>query len=121
MTVTEKIAAVDLYFYQYKSDLTPAAKRGADLVVELMKKSPMMKVQIVGHSDNEEVALGKTESSISQLARDRAVNVMSYMQQQGIDRSRLSFFSEDNKQPVSTMGTPISLAKNRRVEFVLDL
>lgn len=121
MTLGEKIAVMTGYFYQYNADVVSATERSIDKVIELMNQNPLLKIQVVGHTDNEEAELAKSEASLKKLGEDRAKNVVNYMQKQGIDRSRLSAVSEDNKKPVSTMKTPISMAKNRRVEFKIDL
>jgi outer membrane protein OmpA-like peptidoglycan-associated protein len=121
MTLGEKIAVMTGYFYQYNADVVSATERSVDKVIELMKQNPLLKIQVVGHTDNEEAELAKSEASLKKLGEDRAKNVVNYMQKQGIDRARLTAVSEDNKKPVSTMKTPISMAKNRRVEFKIDL
>jgi outer membrane protein OmpA-like peptidoglycan-associated protein len=121
MTVTEKVEAVDAYFYQYKSKLEGSAKRSVDQIIEIMEASPSMRIQVIGHSDSQEVELAKSESSLNNLAEERAKNVREYMAEKGIDRKRILYKSMDDKAPASTMKTPLSLAKNRRVEFKLAL
>jgi len=113
----ERVEAIDAYFYQYKSELVGTAKRTVDQIIELMKANPAMKVEITGHSDKEEVELSKSESSLKTLAEDRAKSTREYMAEKGVDRKRILYKSKDDKEPVSTMSTPLSLAKNRRVEF----
>ncbi|MCH2214285.1 MAG: OmpA family protein [Flavobacteriales bacterium] len=121
MPMGEKVEAIDAYFYQYKSELVGSAKRTVDQIIELMKVNPAMRVEITGHSDKEEVEFAKNESSLKTLALDRAKNTREYMAEKGIDRKRILYKSMDDKQPVSTMSTPLSLAKNRRVEFKIAL
>ncbi len=121
MTLGEKLDVVEGYFYQYKDDVVSSAERNIDKVIELMNQNPLLKVQIVGHTDNEEAARAKTDVNMKSLGEKRAKNVMNYMTSKGIDRSRLSAVTVDNKEPASTMSTPISLAKNRRVEFKINL
>ncbi len=121
MTLGEKLDVVEAYFYQYKDDVVSSAERNIDQVIELMNQNPLLKVQIVGHTDNEEAERVKTDAKLSNLGLQRAKNTMNYMTSKGIDRSRLSAVTVDNTQPASTMKTPISLAKNRRVEFKINL
>ncbi|HKL40744.1 MAG TPA: OmpA family protein, partial [Cryomorphaceae bacterium] len=83
--------------------------------------NPAMRVEVIGHSDKEEVELAKNEMSLKNLAEQRAKNTREYMADQGVDRGRILTKSMDDKQPVSTMSTPLSLAKNRRVEFRIVL
>jgi outer membrane protein OmpA-like peptidoglycan-associated protein len=121
MTVTEKVEAIDAYFYQYKGRLEGSAKRSVDKIIAIMEANPSMRIQVIGHSDNQEVDLAKSESSLNALAEQRAKNVREYMAEKGIDRKRILYKSMDNTKPASTMKTPLSLAKNRRVEFELAL
>ncbi|NEN22898.1 OmpA family protein [Cryomorpha ignava] len=117
MTMSEKVDAIDAYFYQYQAEVVSAAERTIDQIVELMKANPMMKIQVIAHSDNEEADLAKKETSLATLAEDRAKNVREYIAAQGVDRTRVLMDNKSNTEPVSKMSTPISLAKNRRVEF----
>jgi len=121
MTATEKVEAIDAYFYQYKDGVVSNSKRSIDQIIVMMKANPAMNVQVIGHMDNEEAELAKKESSLKNLDEKRAMNVLKYMVEEGIDRSRISTKGEKNTQPVSKMSTPISLAKNRRVEFKIAL
>lgn len=121
MTMSDKVAAISAYFYQYKPEVVSAAQRTVDQVVDMMKQNPMLKIQIVGHTDNEEAELAKKETSLKNLGLKRAQNVQNYIESKGIERSRITAVSEENSKPVSTMTTPISLAKNRRVEFKINL
>lgn len=117
MSLSEKVETIDAYFYQYKADVVSAAERTIDKIVDMMIENPTAKLTVVGHSDNEEVDLALKEVSLNKLAEKRAQNVKSYMVASGIDSERITVKSMDNKAPVSKMATPISLAKNRRVEF----
>lgn len=117
MTMSEKVDAIDAYFYQYQSEVVSAAERTIDQIVDMMKANPLMKVQVIAHTDNEEAELAKKEPSLKTLAEDRAKNVREYIAAQGVDRTRVLMDNKANTEPVSKMSTPISLAKNRRVEF----
>ncbi len=121
MSITEKVDAIDAYFYQYQPDVVSISKRSIDKIIEYMKASPMMRIRIIGHTDNEEAQLAKTEPRLRDLAEQRAMKVMAYMVSEGIDRKRIITESVDNKQPVSNRITPLSLAQNRRVEFKIAL
>ncbi|MCA1761477.1 MAG: OmpA family protein [Cryomorphaceae bacterium] len=121
MNATEKVEAVDVYFYQYKSDVVSSAKRSIDMIVSMMKENPLMKVQVIGHIDTEEAELAKTELSLKKLDEDRARAVLAYMLSEGIERKRIMEKGVGDSQPASKMKTPISLAKNRRVEFKISL
>lgn len=119
MPLSEKFEAIDAYFYQYKDQLVSVTKRSVDKVIELMKANPAMRVQVIGHTDNEEAKLAEREPSLLDLGMQRAENTRDYMIDQGIDGSNIEVKTKENTDPVSTMATPLSLAKNRRVEFKL--
>lgn len=121
MPMGEKVESIDAYFYQYKDELVSSTKRTTDQIIEMMKANPAMRVEVIGHSDKEEVELAKSEMSLAKLAENRAKNTREYMADQGVERGRILTKSMDDKQPVSTMSTPLSLAKNRRVEFRIVL
>lgn len=117
MTLGEKVEAIDAYFYQYKEELVSSAERTVDKIIALMKENPEMRVEVTGHTDNEEAELAKQENILLNLGQQRADITRGYMISKGIDASRIISKSKENTQPVSTMSTPLSLAKNRRVEF----
>lgn len=121
MPIGAKVEAIDAYFYQYKDELVSSTKRTTDQIIEMMKANPAMRVEIIGHTDKEEVELSKSEMSLKNLADNRAQNTREYMADKGVERGRMLTKSMDDKQPVSTMTTPLSLAKNRRVEFRIVL
>jgi len=121
MTVSEQVEAIDAYFYQYKEGVVSNSERSIDKIIDIMKANPAMNIQVIGHMDNEESELAKKESSLKNLDEKRAMNVLKYMVKEGIDRTRISTKGEKNTKPVSKMSTPISLAKNRRVEFKIAL
>lgn len=120
MSPAEKIAEIDVYFYQYQAEVVSAAERTIDKVVDILVDNPGLTVTITGHTDNEEAALAEDEVTLRSLAMKRANLVKAYMAASGIDDTRLTVQSMDNKAPVAKMSTPISLAKNRRVEFEVN-
>jgi outer membrane protein OmpA-like peptidoglycan-associated protein len=117
MTMSDKVEAINAYFYQFQPKVVSATERSIDKIVKMMEESPAMKVQVIAHIDDEEAELAKSEMSLKDLDEERASNVREYIAAQGIDRQRVLMDSKGNTQPASKMSTPISLAKNRRVTF----
>lgn len=117
MTLAEKVQALDVYFYQYQAEVVSASERDINLIIDLLVDNPEAILTIIGHSDNEEAKLAESEATLKSLAMKRANQVKSYMVDQGIDETRIVTKSMDNTAPVAKMATPVSLAKNRRVEF----
>jgi outer membrane protein OmpA-like peptidoglycan-associated protein len=120
MELKDKLETIDAYFYQYQAEVVSAAERTIDKVVDILNSNPSAKVTITGHSDNEEASLAEQEATLRGLAMKRANLVKTYMINSGIDELRINVKTMDNKAPVSNMTTPVSLAKNRRVEFELN-
>lgn len=96
------------------SKLTADAKDVLKEVIEAMKKSPNVKLDIQGHTDN----AGKPEYNIT-LSQERAQAVKDYMVANGISASRLSTSGFGENKPMASNETPEGRALNRRIEFVI--
>lgn len=119
MTAAEKFEAIDAYFYQNRSDLVSATERSADRLVELMKADNKTNILLTGHSDAQEVEKAKSNPKLAKIDVERAENIKKYLVSQGIDEGRITVKGVGNSMPASKMSTPISLARNRRVEATL--
>lgn len=117
MTVDEKLDASTIYFHEYQPDLVSASKQKMDEVIKVMKANPLLKVDVVAHSDKKEVKLGEKNDEVRDLAEKRARAVQDYFVQNGIPGARLNLVIKDDKDPASPIDSDISRAKNRRVEF----
>jgi len=116
-TLSEKVEASTIYFYQFKPEVTSTFHRDLDQLVQVLNENKLVKLRIVSHIDNEEASMGEENPRLATLCNDRALEVVRYFQKAGIDRNRLIIDLKENTQPDSEMNTPLSLAKNRRVEF----
>ena len=81
-------------------------------VVNIMKENPSYKLSINGHTDN----VGDPAKN-QKLSEDRAAAVKKYLEDKGIESSRLTSAGFGQDQPVETNKTASGRAKNRRVEF----
>lgn len=81
-------------------------------VVNIMKENPSYKLSINGHTDN----VGDPAKN-QKLSEDRAAAVKKYLEDKGIESSRLTSAGFGQDQPVETNKTAKGRAKNRRVEF----
>ncbi|MGQ1891226.1 OmpA family protein [Thermophagus sp. OGC60D27] len=81
-------------------------------VVSFLKKNPMVKIRIEGHTDN----VG-TEKYNLQLSINRAKSVYQYLVNQGIDKTRLEYQGYGYSKPVDTNETEEGRANNRRTEM----
>ncbi len=88
-----------------------------DFTVELLKENELVRLKIISHIDAEEADMGTKNPRMANLCEERAISVLKYFQHNGINRGRLIMDLKEDKDPDSEMNTPLSLAKNRRVEF----
>lgn len=116
-TLSEKVEASTIYFYQFKPEVSSSFERDLDNLVSILKENGLVKLRIISHIDNEEAAMGVENPRMADLCNERALEVLRYFQKAGIDRNRLKIDLRENNEPEAEMNTPLSLAKNRRVEF----
>jgi len=85
-----------------------------DPVVELLKKGPELRVDVIGHTDS----VGSNVYNQG-LSERRARSVARYLERNGISSSRISVGGRGEEQPVADNSTNEGRAQNRRVEFVI--
>ncbi len=83
-------------------------------VVAVMKENPDYQVEIIGHTDN----VGGAEYNL-ELSEKRSASVARFLENNGINSSRISTSGMGLSRPVATNETPEGRALNRRVEFVV--
>jgi OmpA-OmpF porin, OOP family len=94
------------------AQLKPAAFPELDKMLEQMKKYPMSRWRIEGHTDN----VGSEDGNIK-MSKMRAESVLNYFVSRGIPKGRFEVVGVGSKQPVADNATPEGRAKNRRVEI----
>lgn len=118
----ERMDIDELLFLGGRHFLTPASHKYADILVELMKKHPKLKIKIIGHIcceysgrdgfdfDNKKYALSKY----------RAEFVYDYLMKAGIDKGRMSHKGVGSSDPkIFPEVTAHDSDLNRRVEIVV--
>jgi outer membrane protein OmpA-like peptidoglycan-associated protein len=113
------VNASTVYFYSNEADLAEATKKDLDALTVLLQAKKDLKLSISGHMDSFEANKGKEFDTFKDLSKMRAEKVRDYLVEKGISSSRLTVESFKASQPVTEMKTPLSLAKNRRVQFSL--
>jgi OOP family OmpA-OmpF porin len=94
-----------------KSTLKPESDAVLQQVLTLLQKTPALKLEVQGHTDNVgDDAYNQT------LSEARAKSVMAWQTAHGIGPERLSFKGFGKTMPVATNDTDEGRAKNRRVE-----
>ena len=74
-------------------------------------------LQIEGHTDSLPVKKGQTYRDNWELSTKRALSVLRYLIEQGIEPSRLSASGYGSFQPIDVNNTKSSRMKNRRIEM----
>ncbi len=113
----EKGAHINLnhvLFQQGSPKLLDESFKELDLVVDLMKSNPSMRIELAGHTDN----VG-TASLNLKLSNDRVAAVKKYLVDKGIDAKRIKGKGYGGTKPISPGNTEEARRLNRRVEFII--
>ena len=110
MRITEAFKTI--YFEYDQSTLTPDAKNSCDVIGQLMKEVPEIRVRIEGHADER----GTNEYNLA-LGERRAQSIQSYLTSYGVPASSFSVISYGEEKPALDGHDDPSWSKNRRVEF----
>jgi len=82
-------------------------------IADALKESKALRLQIIGHTDNE-----GDEAKNLLLSKKRAVAVKAKLQSMGIAANRLTTDGKGESGPVADNNTADGKAQNRRVEFI---
>jgi outer membrane protein OmpA-like peptidoglycan-associated protein len=104
----------NIYFELDKSELLVQSTRELEALYEVLRTNQELKATIIGHTDNQGSA-GYNDK----LSTQRAASVVSYLEELGIDASRLKAEGKGMREPIATNETEEGRAKNRRTEVLL--
>ena len=108
-----------IYFGFLKKEMNSSARSDLDRLASIMEKDEAYRVRISGHADNEEeIELGGNDA-VKDFSRERAYTALDYLAKKGIKKSRFDVYGLGDSSRASSGNTPLSKAKNRRVEFEL--
>ena len=119
MSPTDVVANSTIYFGFLKKDLNSSAQVDLDRLAVLLEENPSFRIKITGYTDKEEAKEAKEDPNFDNLARDRAYKAVDYLASKRVDKGRIDAFGLGDSSPASSGNTPLSKAKNRRVEFIL--
>jgi outer membrane protein OmpA-like peptidoglycan-associated protein len=112
LVVGKKIILENVYFQQSSTNLIENSQKNLLQVVDFLNENPSIKIQISGHTDN----VGK-EHSNKHLSKLRAIAVMNFLIDEGIEASRLSAEGYGSAFPICPNDSEKNKKRNRRVEF----
>lgn len=104
-----------VHFGVNSSTINPASTRVLNLISDFLQQKPEVLVTLVGHTDHR----GSYEYNLA-LSKRRAASVKNYLEQMGIDASRIAIQAMGNNAPEATTQSKEDMARNRRVELVFS-
>jgi outer membrane protein OmpA-like peptidoglycan-associated protein len=113
---TGMIRLHDINFETGKADLTPESYEVLDAAGQVLVKWPDLKIEVGGHSDSRGL-----EGMNQMLSEARASTVLSYLTHKfpGLKPGQYTVRGYGESKPIAPNTTPLNMAKNRRVEFVV--
>lgn len=103
-----------VYFDTDSYQLLPDSYQELDKLVNWMKKNAAAKIQVSGHTDN----TGKEKHNL-ELSANRAKAVKQYLEQNGIDATRIRYQGYAAQFPLADNVSEQGKALNRRVDFTV--
>jgi outer membrane protein OmpA-like peptidoglycan-associated protein/tetratricopeptide (TPR) repeat protein len=104
----------NVFFETGSADLKPSSKAELNKLVDLLKENSTMKIQLNGHTDN----VGEPEKN-QVLSLNRAVSVMNYLIENGIESNRVTAKGFGENESIATNETAEGRKQNRRTEFII--
>ncbi|MDD5307197.1 MAG: OmpA family protein [Deltaproteobacteria bacterium] len=109
----------NILFPSGKDNLTDEGKAALTELAQILMTISDRDFQVAGHTDNVPIARGGRFGSNWELSTARAVTVVKYMQEAGVNPARLSASGYAEYQPAASNDTEEGKATNRRIEIVL--
>ncbi len=91
-------------------------KKILELLAQELAKYPQLSIEITGHTDN----TGNAEINMK-LSEERAKEVASFLINQGIAQSRITYKGSGQNEPLMPNNSEENRKQNRRVEFKISL
>ena len=104
----------DIYFKTNSAEISDKSNAILQEFALYLQDNGTIKIAIHGHTDN----VGKAEANLA-LSTERAFSVKQYLEEQGVDGSRLNYRGFGEDVPFTTNDTPDGRALNRRTEFLI--
>jgi chemotaxis protein MotB len=106
-----------ILFGEAQAALTPAAERVLSGLAPVLARAPSL-LRVEGHTDDVPIRSSHFPSNW-ELSTERAISVIRYLEEHGIDRGRLSVAGYGEFHPLAPNDSSERRALNRRVEIVV--
>jgi len=107
------LAGLRIFFAFDDKNLSTKARENLEKLGGWMKRNPLVKIQIEGHTCN----LGSSEYNLA-LGERRASEARKHLAGLGINPNRIATVSYGEEKPMVPNKDEANRSKNRRVEFV---
>ena len=118
-TAKQRVEDAGIYYAFLKRMPTTAGKNTIAEIVTILNDNPNMKLDILGHCDDDEFNEGKINVRYKDIGKKRAGQVKRLLETAGIAPDRLTVSGRENTDPASTRDSEIARAQNRRVTFLV--
>ncbi len=109
-----KMILRNIFFANASAQLSASSNAELDKLYKLMMDNPLMRIQILGHTDN----IGEQNAN-QVLSQKRAESVAKYLITKGINPNRLQSRGFGSSKPLTNNTNEEDKAKNRRTEFII--
>jgi chemotaxis protein MotB len=99
--------------------INPEARPVLEGIAKVVYEYPQFRLDIKGHTDPRPISTPKFDSNW-ELSALRATAVLRYLADKGISPKRMTATGYADTQPLVSNNSEENMAKNRRVEFVLE-
>ena len=120
MTDVEKINSSAIYYAFLKRTPTGSGKQTVADIATILKANPGMRINIVGHCDDDEASEGKINARYKMIGKNRGDQIRRMLEAAGVPASQFSVSDIGAQDPANSRDTDISRAQNRRVTFEVN-
>lgn len=117
MKPNEIVNATSIWFSYLSVEIPAMFEAELQEVAKLLAANPGMKIELVGHTDNDEQNETKTKKIYMGMALRRAEAVKQFLVDNGASAASITVVGKDNTMPATDKTTPMGKAQNRRVVF----
>lgn len=113
----ERVDRSIIYFKRFAKDIDPSMKPQLDTLASVLKANPTIKVKLTGNTDVLEVDRVRMRPDLTDLDKERAEAVKSFLVAAGIGAERISVAGAKGDKPAVEGDDEVSTSQNRRVEI----